>query len=189
MQLPEDIVIFDLETTDGALGPHEIIEVGAIHISKHLEIGLGYSSVVRPAHPEWVSPYITELTGITREEVEAAQPWDEQWKEFGEFTHYNHKTLGAWGAYFDIPVLRQNYTQYNLGYPHRGRAWDIKSFVGGLFTYWGLKPKSWGLNAVCKHFEIENPKAHRALSDAETTAKLLKAVINYSLELNDANSD
>jgi DNA polymerase III epsilon subunit-like protein len=96
MQLPEDIVIFDLETTDGAFGPHEIIEIGAIHISKHLEIGAGYSAVVRPAHPEWVSPYITELTGITQERVEAADTWETQWRDFAEFTNYNHKTLGAW---------------------------------------------------------------------------------------------
>ena len=189
MQLPENIIVFDLETTDLSLGPGEIIEVGAVQFSKDFKAGLSYSQVVQPLHPEWVTKYTTELTGITREEVDAAPTWEEVWKDFAEFTNFNKTLLGAGGVYFDVPVLRHAYNQYDLGYAHMGRSLDLKSMVYGIFMQIGLRPKSWGLKAICKHFEIENPQAHRALPDAQTTARLLSAVSAYSLELENADYD
>lgn len=126
---PHELVVFDLETTDIDLGPPEIVEIGAVFLNTTLDEVARFSKIVRPTKLENFNEFCQKYTGITLDEVEAAKPFVEVWREFAEFTKWNNAVLAAWGTHFDVAVLREEYRRATLSYPHKGMPFDVKSAV------------------------------------------------------------
>ena len=73
---PQDFCVVDIETTGLAPGYDGIIEIGAIMFENGEAVD-SFASLLQPAVNElgdYVSPFITNLTGITNEMLDAAPP-------------------------------------------------------------------------------------------------------------------
>jgi len=175
--LPEKLVVFDLETTDSAAGPIEIIEVGAVVLNTDMSEVDSFSMLVRPSKLENVTEFITAITGLTKENLEDAEPWDQCWPLWTEFTHFNGLTLASWGSHFDMAVLRQQYDMCGLGFPHNGSGMCVKSMAFLMCGWFGFRPKRWKMASVAQRLEakVVGPE-HRALSDAKTAANVLRRI-------------
>jgi DNA polymerase III epsilon subunit-like protein len=176
VRTPYELVIFDLET-NGMNGEEvRITEIGAVRLSRDLEIIDEFESLVSGGP---IPQRIQDLTGITDAMVATAPDFSKIAKDFAKWCGNRNKyRLGAWGAYYDINVLRTAHRRVNIPYPHPGAALDIKAIV--WFHSWGQSGKtnkSGGLGALADRYGIEfDGQPHRALSDAKTAAHLLKQI-------------
>ena len=84
MKLTQDLIVFDLETTaktngDGTQSNDNIIQLGAVYLKridhKKYEIVDYFNELIKPKD-EIISPFITELTGISNEMVEDKDYFD-----------------------------------------------------------------------------------------------------------------
>jgi DNA polymerase III epsilon subunit family exonuclease len=80
--MPEQYVVFDLETTGLSPKKAEIIEIGAVRV-KDGKITEKFQTYVKPYGP--IPPMITELTGITEKMTENAPRIDEALPKFLKF--------------------------------------------------------------------------------------------------------
>ena len=115
--LPDEFVVFDLETTGLSATTDEIIEIGAIRVARNTESHLTFQSLVRPSRE--VSAGITRLTGITQGMLNAqGRPVSEVLPLFLEFV--GDCPLVAFNAPFDMGFLRQAAKRCGLSFinPH-----------------------------------------------------------------------
>jgi DNA polymerase III epsilon subunit family exonuclease len=101
--LPEQFVVFDLETTGLHADRHEIIEIGAIRVNRDGVDHQTFQTLVRPS--KRVPKRITEITGITNEMVQSQGiELVEALNEFRDFI--GNLPLVAFNAEFDDAFLR-----------------------------------------------------------------------------------
>jgi DNA polymerase-3 subunit epsilon len=167
--------VVDVETT--GLSPHynRIIEIGIVKI-QNLKITDKYYSLVNPgAH---IPPFITQLTGITNEEVYDAPFFEDIADNVSEFI--SDDVLTGHNLSFDKGFLSrefQNAEREEL----RNVNLCTKRLAQTLYPM--LRSKS--LSSLSRHLRIINENSHRALSDAETTARILiKMIKNAKKEHN-----
>lgn len=161
-----DFVVVDLETTGLSAEDASILEIGAIRISR-LAIVERFETLVRP--PGRLPRAIVALTGICDAMVAEAPTHALALRAFSRW-------LGRTPA--------APFVAHNAAFDHRftSRALDLC----GLPPYQGpvlctcklarrLVPElgRYNLDTVCAHFGISNRARHRALGDAEATARAL----------------
>lgn len=168
-----NFVAFDLETTGLDYKNDEIIEIGAIKVIDGKvveEKKFIFQELIKPAKK--IPKLVEKVTNITNDMVSSSRSIDMVIKEFKDFIgdniligynclSFDKKFLDKFECinndYFDVMFLAKKY--------------QIK-----------LKCLNVKLNEVASKLDIINPKAHRALADAITTAKVyLKLVETYSL--------
>ena len=180
--LQDEYVVFDIETTGFNPRTCKIIEIGAVKIVNG-EIVDRFSEFVNPQVP---IPYrITELTSIKDEMVENAPTIEEILPRFMEFC--KGTVLVAHNAGFDTGFIKYNCKKLGLDYDY--------THVDTVEVARYLHPHMarFNLDAVCKAENLVNEHHHRAVDDAEVTAKIWKKFIEklenekiYTLtELND----
>ncbi len=153
----------DLETT--GLNPkyEKIIEIGAVKVIDG-EIAERFQTLVNPG--KTLSPQITELTGITQAELEAAPEISEVLP--GLLAFLGDDVLLGHSIMFDYSFLKKAAVNEGL--------WKSDRQALGLDTlkfsriYLPQLP-SRRLSALCEHYHISH-QAHRALGDAESTVAL-----------------
>jgi len=153
-------VSLDLETT--GLNPKydKIIEIGAVKVIDGKTVD-NFSSFVNPGRK--LEERITELTGITEEDVKKGLLPSEIIPKLIEFTEdlplVGHRIL------FDYSFVKHEAVNQKLVFEKSG----IDTLKISRVCFLDLPSKR--LTAMCEHYGIEY-KAHRALNDAEATAKL-----------------
>jgi DNA polymerase-3 subunit alpha (Gram-positive type) len=190
MKLTQNLIIFDLETTaheneDGTQSNDNIIQIGAVYLRKSLtnyEIEDTFNALVKPKD-EVISPFITELTGITNEMVKDRPYFDEVGPQFAEWAsrgkNLKSTRLCAWGTYFDIPILRSHYVKNKIKYPFSGTAYDVKTWAALWMMLSGRRTDKLSVEAVMKAMAIRaSGQYHNALFDAECTAKIALRIFN-----------
>jgi DNA polymerase-3 subunit epsilon len=162
-----EFVVFDVETNGGRSGHHRILEIGAERIRGE-QVLARYESLV--AVPGRISKFVTRLTGITAEMLEDAPPIEQVLDGFREFQS------GAVLVAHNLPT--------DLGYLNREAVWaDRALFPGdGLDTMEltnALAPEADnpGLSGALELAGIREPLHHRALADAQVTAKLFSFLV------------
>jgi DNA polymerase III alpha subunit (gram-positive type) len=171
--LPSDIVIFDLET-DGS-DDNLIVEVGAVRVSEDFKILDTFQSFVggRPltqAARDHMKDSITDAMLIGAPVIKDALQIFAEW--CGPKSGY---MLSAWGAYFDVCVLRSEWARLGEKYPHPGRAFDVKAVAWWESVFTPRTTSSMaGLGSICKRLGLEfQGTPHRALDDAMMEARVL----------------
>ena len=191
MKLKKNIVIFDLEATSNQVDEQRpekqknnfIIEIGAVLVTPDLEIISKFEHLVRPE--EEITPFITQLTGITNKMVKNQPLWPDVNKLFSEWIKDNgnpKKTrLAAWNNYFVMPMLTKVCDYYNTPYPFYGYMIDIKSIAFMWASLKGLSSNELTVEEAAKRMGIDvSGDFHRALCDAETEAKIfIKAMTEF----------
>lgn len=174
------IVVIDLEATCWEERPHdnqmEIIEIGAIKVDLHKgEIVDRYQSFIRPTTSRELSDFCKRLTTITQDDVNRAGYF---WEVYPGFTKWfgspNKNLLASWGNY-DKNQIMKDCQLHRLKYHFGDQHWNAKRMFAERF---GLK-KELGLSAALEFLGMEfKGTPHRAISDAENTARLLIRVFN-----------
>ncbi|SFN46492.1 DNA polymerase-3 subunit alpha [Pseudobutyrivibrio sp. UC1225] len=164
--LHDEFVVFDIETTGFNPRTCKIIEIGAVKF-KDGQIVDHFSEFINPKVP---IPYrITELTSITDEMVLDAPTIDVILPKFMDFC--KGSVLVAHNAGFDTGFIRYNCKQLGLAYDY--------THVDTVEIARYLHPNNakFNLDAVCKLEKVVNEHHHRAVADAEVTAKIFEKFI------------
>jgi DNA polymerase-3 subunit epsilon/ATP-dependent DNA helicase DinG len=162
--MPSIYTSIDLETT--GLDPEQdaIIEIGIVRFQGD-DILDQWSSLVNPRRR--VPPNITDLTGITQNDVDEAPTLLQVRSKVAQIV--GSDCLVAHNAPFDLAFLSRN------GLCKSNPALDTLELATVLLPTAGR----YGLSSLAKHLEIPSPPgmhAHRALSDALVTAGLFRVL-------------
>lgn len=178
------LLIFDLELTapDDARGDSELIEIGAVLLDPDFQERGHFSALIRPEQP--LNPRIAALTGITDEMLAEADSFAAVIERFEAWLSAHipdlmRLRLSAWGIHGDIPALRAAYARCGRPWPFAGSAVDVKSIAMVWLALSGRRTDKAGLFKVAKHMQLLPIGAwHRALVDAEITARVLVRVFS-----------
>lgn len=173
-------IALDLETTGLDPKKDKIIEVGAVRV-RNGKVTDRFQSLIDPGVV--LPDQITQLTGITQEELNGA-PYPEQVLPklldfMGDDVILGHSVM------FDYSFLKKEAVNQGL--------WKTEQHAMGIDTLKlarVLLPElpSRRLADLCVHYQIEH-QAHRALGDAESTAELYRCLVRefYDREDTDGN--
>ena len=162
-----EFAILDFETTGTSGVKNRAIEIGIVLV-KNLEIVDSYQTFINPGTS--VPYYITNLTGITNNDVHNAPFFEDITSEVVDFI--GNSVLVAHNMPFDYSFLKNEFTRADVLPPKNDRLCTLKL---ARKLYPELKSKS--LGNLVKHFGIRHKHVHRALGDAMVTAKLLIKMI------------
>lgn len=156
-------VVLDFETTGLSPNYNQIIEIGACKV-KNGTIIEEFSSFVNPKRQ--ISTLITNLTSITNDDVRNAPYIEEILPKFKDFC--DGCILVAHNAEFDSKHLYHNLK--NLGiYDGKYPFFDT---LGIARAKYNKKLKKFGLEDLCKLFNVSLEQHHRACDDAKATAQI-----------------
>lgn len=172
------MVVVDTET--GGLHPrsHALLEVGAVFVADGtIHMDVTYNHVIKPAFGKVVTEEALAVNNLTLEDLAVASSLDvalEYWEEDylkRVYTRvqelgFDSKDLvfGAWNSSFDAPFLLEN----GFWMPARGRMVCLWSYAMDR----GLPLAHLHLQDVAAHYNIPVGRAHRALEDAVTAARV-----------------
>ena len=155
-----EFCVIDVETTGLSPRSNNIIEIGIIKIS-NLKIVDKFHSLVNPGRN--IPYYISNITGITNDEVFNAPFFDDIADKISSFISTG--ILTGHNISFDKSFLRKEFiscSQTNIN----NLSLCTHKLASRLYPQ--LKKKS--LGSICRHLNLHNKNAHRALPDAEVTA-------------------
>lgn len=161
-------VVVDIETTGLSKNYHKITEVAAVRLSNGV-VTNEFHSLVNPQTR--IPPFITKLTGIDDTMVKDAPPVHEVIPEFVKFL--GDDVFVAHNATFDYGFLSKS--AYERSIILSNDRLCTRKLANRLLP--DLPSKRLGM--LCRHFNIENERAHRAMGDARATA----FVLNNFLEI------
>ena len=164
--LHETFVVFDIETTGFSASMHQIIEIGAVKITDGKIVDT-FSTFV---NPKTEIPYrITELTHINDSMVADAPFISEVLPDFLDFVQ--DAVLVAHNASFDMSFIIQK--GKDLGIEREYTYVDTVSLARVLLT----NIAKFKLDNVAKHLKIKLNNHHRAVDDADCTARIFQRFI------------
>lgn len=158
--IPDSFVVIDLETTGLNPKTDKIVEIGAVKVKEGI-ITEYFERQVNPGRK--LEERITELTGITDDELEKAPYIEEVLPELLDFIGENilvgHRVL------FDFSFLKKAAVNMKLTFEKKGidTLKLARRFLPEL--------ESKRLTFLCEYYGIPL-KAHRAVEDAKATALL-----------------
>jgi DNA polymerase-3 subunit epsilon len=163
-----EFCVVDVETTGLSPSYNNIIEIGIIKVSG-LKIIDSYQSLVNPQRE--VPYYITQLTGITSDDVYNAPFFEDIANEVADFI--SGHIIAGHNLSFDKSFLRKEFEACGKDVLLKH---DVCTLKLARRMYPMLKSKS--LGSVCRHLGVNNMSAHRALGDAKVTARILIKMIS-----------
>lgn len=159
IHLPDRFVVFDLETTGLDANKHEIIEIGAIRVSKESINHESFQTLVKANKK--VPKRIIELTGISQEMLDRdGEPLDQALREFSEFV--GDLRLVSFNAEFDMAFL--NAALATCGHSNFGNP--VSCALKMARRAWPNR-KSYRLADIAKDGNLDASDSHRALGDCK----------------------
>ena len=164
----ERCVALDLETTGLSPDTDEIIEVGAVRFQDDRILDV-FHTRVNPYRP--LPRFITELTGLTQADVDSAPPFSAIAPGLEEF-------IGK------SPIVGQN-VDFDLGFLAKkgltvsGPVYDTREMASVFLP----RLREYSLAYLVATLGLEHANPHRALDDAEVTARVFHALTERALEL------
>ena len=158
----ERYVTFDLETTDTDVASCGVVEIGAARVVQG-EIVDRFHTLVQPYRP--ITPGASAIHGYTDGDVRDARTFAEVWPELRAFVG-DDILIAHNGQRFDIPVLRR------LAAGRDGV--DSLVFYDTLPLVRSLSRDSGKLEDLALRFGIDRGRAHHALDDAVTLARVYR---------------
>lgn len=160
--------------------PFEIIQIGAIKLDSDLNTVATFNRLIKPTIYSQISPFITELTGITTEQLQSEETFPEIYKAFLAFINDPDPIFCIWGM-SDIKELFRNVEHHQLNGKLLSRMYiNLQPYVpihldlsqNNLIR---LRHAVEALNIPITH------EFHNALHDAFYTAEIFIKIINPSL--------
>ncbi len=168
MRFADSIVVLDFETT--GLSPNQgdrAIEIGAVRLVNG-EVVDEFQALMNPGFR--ISGFIENYTGISNSMLKDAPSCEQVMQQFADFIGDDH--LLAHNASFDKKFLDAELSNIGRGYPG--------SFFCSLLASRRIFQSAVNhqLSTLIKHIDIKpGGQYHRALFDAQMTAKLWMAIL------------
>ena len=144
----------------------EVIQIGAVKLDKNMRICGSYQIIVKPRYFKKLHKHVSELTGITQEQMDVGTPLTVAAESFKRWCGEDFAFL-TWGP-DDIPMLKENFNVNDIDYDWLDHTYDLQKIFARQ-TGDGSKQRS--LEFAMEHYEIPmNLPAHDALNDAYFTA-------------------
>jgi len=159
--------VVDVETTGLSANKNRVIEIALIKI-ENLKITDKLHYLINPQ--TYIPPFITSLTGISNDDIIGAPIFSNIVDEIISFT--DNTILTAHNFTFDSSFLNTEFTISGREFINEYSCCTLKM---ARQIYPTLKSKS--LTSVAQSLNLKNTNAHRALGDAEITAKVLLKMI------------
>jgi DNA polymerase-3 subunit epsilon len=155
--------VLDVETTGLSARNNRVIEIGIVKV-KNLKIAEKYTTLINPGCD--IPFFITQFTGIANSDVAYSPSFCDTAEEIEEFI--GNSIICGHNLSFDEGFLKYEFIRN--GYePLSNLTVCTLKLARKIFP--SLKSKS--LGSVTQFLRIKNRDSHRALSDAEATAKIL----------------
>ncbi len=146
--------------------PFEVIQLGAIN----LETGQRFKATCRLQQYKVLSPRISKLTGITRQDVKNGESFQDAMARFRAFCG-EEPILLTWG-FNDIPILRQNLAFYSLDTGFTSRYYNLQIMFHQQYDSGSLMR---GLSYAVDFFHLTvEDSYHDGLNDAVYTAAVAR---------------
>lgn len=161
--------------------PFEIIQIGAIKLDLDFNTVGTFDRYVMPTFYSKINPFITELTGITTEQLLIEEPFPEIYKAYIEFIDGTDSVFCTWGM-SDITGLFKNAEDHQLNYGL------LPKMVINLQPYVSKHLNIPRKNLVRLQHAVEvlnipiTYPFHNALHDAFYTAEIFKKIYNSSIQ-------
>lgn len=159
--------IIDIESTGGNPKKDRITEI-AVFVHNGQRVIEQFCTLVNPE--QYISPFITALTGITNEMVAEAPKWEEIVDKVEELTK---------GRVFVAHNVRFDYAFISNEYKRMGRRFQRKQLCTVRLSR-ALLPQltSYSLGRLCDQVGIPVEHRHRAFGDGAATAELFNVLLN-----------
>lgn len=168
MNLPNDVVVFDLETTGLSPQTEGIVEIGAVRILNGVLTDDVFESLVQPTNKDGlrisIPPQASKVHGIFDEHVENSPTIAEVLPRFVEWT--GGVPLVAHNSSFDFGFLGENAAR--LGMDWRPEGFCTVAISKQAFP----KERSHKLDLVAERFNLQFVEGgrHRSMGDVMVTA-------------------
>lgn len=159
--------VIDVETTGLSAKTNRVIEIGLVKV-KNYKIVERYETLINPGN--YIPGFITQLTGITDEDVEDAPFFNDIVEDLKQFI--GDTIISGHNLSFDSSFIKYEFLRNGEEPLYNEQVCTLK-LARRMFP--DLKSKS--LTSVTHHLKLRNKSAHRALSDAEVTARALIKMI------------
>jgi DNA polymerase III epsilon subunit-like protein len=144
----------------------EVIQIGAVKLDKNMCICGSYQIIVKPKYYKKLHRHVSELTGITQDQMDLGTPLDEAAERFRKWCGKDFAFL-TWGP-DDIPMLLENFNAHGIDGGWIGRSYDLQRIFN---TRTDGSSKQRALEYAMDYYELpQNLPAHDALNDAYFTA-------------------
>ena len=167
------LVMFDTETTGIAFGKDRIIEIGAVALERDGERG-SFNALLRLPEGQTLPPFITQLTGITDDQLAREGVGDSTAAEglCRLLEGAERPLLSAYNAQFDL-----NFLYYLLRPLGLLPVLQKPRFLDALTVYRDRRDYPHKLcNAIEAYGLTEAENSHRAVDDARAAVLLLEAM-------------
>lgn len=167
----DTFVAFDLETTGTNTNYDSIVEIGAVKVVGGKVVDseeFTFQELVRPLDNKKISPEAQAKNGLTDEEVNGARPVWEVFPDFMKFVD-DSVLLGFNCMSFDSKFMVRAGRYSNLIVENK--YFDVMHYAAQFSEKLGLG-KKFSLEDLSEKLNVKNPRAHRALADALTTARI-----------------
>lgn len=173
IELPDNYVAIDIETT--GLDPcyDEIIEVGAVRFQNSVAVD-SFSTLVKPLNE--INDFITELTGIKNEDLVSSPSLQDILPNFISFIE--NDILVAHNAHFDVNFLYDACLE-TCDHILSNNIVDTMRLSRLLLP----ELKNHRLSTVVRYFEISQDVPHRALHDCVLASRCLSSLQSKAIEL------
>jgi DNA polymerase-3 subunit epsilon len=160
--------IIDIEGTGGNPKKDRITEI-AIFIHNGKRVIEQYCTLVNPQ--QYISPFITALTGITNEMVAEAPTWEEIAPKVKELTE--GRVFVAHNVRFDYSFISNEFKRIGQRYVRKQLCTVrlSRAILPGLQSY--------SLGRLCDQVGIPVEHRHRAFGDGAATAELFNVLLQH----------
>ncbi|WP_069997659.1 3'-5' exonuclease [Cellulosilyticum sp. I15G10I2] len=159
--------------------PFEIIQIGALKLDEEFNTIATFNRYVKPTIYTKISPFITELTGITTERLLTEALFPEIYKAYEAFIGGNESVFCIWGK-SDIKELFKNAEYHQLSTRLLPRLFiNVQPYVSKYLSI--SQKKLLRLQHAVELLNIPMTYAfHNALYDAYYTAEIFKRIYSIS---------
>ncbi len=173
MHLVRPLVFFDLETTGVDVDEDRVIEIACVKILPD-RTKQPYQTLVNPGR--FLPPEVTELTGITDEDLVAAPRFEEVADDL-TLLLADSDLAGYNAVKFDLPVLRNEFGRIGRPFPAPPDAVVLDAFE--ILRHHEQRNLAWALDY---YLGREVPDAHRAMADVMATEDIMREqILRYEL--------
>ena len=159
--------VIDVETTGLSAKTNRVIEIGLVKV-RNYKIVERYETLINPG--SYIPGFISQLTGITDDDVADAPFFSDIIEDLKHFI--GETIICGHNLSFDSSFIKYEFFRNGDEPLYNEQVCTLK-LARRMFP--DLKSKS--LTSVIKHLKLKNKSAHRALGDAEVTARTLIKMI------------
>ncbi|MCM2339237.1 MAG: 3'-5' exonuclease [Burkholderiales bacterium] len=169
-----NLAFVDIEATGLDVLKHEIIEIGCVIVAQDLEVIEKFELKIKPENIENADPVSLKINHYSPKDWEEAMSLKEAMKIFSK--KVTDCIMVGQNVSFDSSFLDFSFSKTGIKNSMHYHKLDTISIAWAKLNH-KKDITHFSLRELCKHFEIENKKAHSALSDAYATYELYKKLM------------